>query len=103
MDYPLSLEWSTLAKCGQCVVPAGQHRGKTFEHVVDCGASARYLNRVCSSQWARSLCAYVRAVNDDGCEIVRGRDLDGQFWMFAFRKKKGPCKGSCQAQAGSCT
>ena len=81
MDYPLSLEQTTLVNWAQCVVPGGQHRGKTFEQVVECGAAARYRNRVCSSEWAKSLCAYVKAlgdkcVRDDGYDIVRGRDLD---------------------------
>ena len=61
--YPLSLDNTTFAKWSQYIVPDGAHKGKTFEQVVACGAGAAYRNRKCSSVWARSLCAYVVAVD----------------------------------------
>jgi hypothetical protein len=73
MDYPQSLQETNLTDWSRTVVPDGAHKGKTFKQVIDAGAGSRYRNRKCGSDWAKSLCGYVKVLDED-----KGKDVTGE-------------------------
>jgi len=79
--FPASLDQAdSLQDWGECVIPPGTaHAGKTFKQLMDGGHGPKYVYRSCQKPWLRSLCAYLKAVQDDHEKTpknTKGDDFD---------------------------
>ena len=94
MAYPLKLEETDLTTWGSLPVPAGANQGRTFLNVYETGRGTYYRNRDLQSHWARSLKAYVNAMDTDSASRKTYETKNEAGGASGKTKKAGGASGS---------